>query len=215
MADATDTKSFTAFSKSQFKSYVPNINTQVDIVYKLRLPLSFQFVLDKRTSPWEMKDWDQDELNGFEIRFEKIDRLYHMVADFRSWEICCRMDYKGEKYFVDMYSHCDYTGFECQGGGCVYITKLPDFFLTSMVPMNQNPDQIYKFLKEDGYNVQAPDLQHKMHPNLWNNAPMLKYLCHDAIYKNREVLSHFQEQLPKILANSVDDFIKVRDWENE
>ena len=42
---------------------------------------------------------------------------------------------------------------------------------------------------------------------------MLKYLCHNAIYDNREILSHYKEQFPEILAKSVDDFIKVKDWD--
>ena len=120
-------------------------------------------MFDKRTSPWEMADWDQNELNDFVIETENIDRLYHMVVNdadenCRSWEICCWMYYKGEKYLVDMYSNCDYTGFDCQGGGVMCITKLPDFFLTSMVTIDQNPDQIYKSLIEDGYTVQELDL---------------------------------------------------------
>ena len=167
-----------------------------------------------------MKDWDQDDLNSFTIEAEKIDRLYHIVANeedqnLRSWEICCRMEHNGEKYFVEMNANCDYTGFDCQGGGLISITKLPDFFLSNMVSNDQNLDIIYKALLEDGYSIQEPDPLHRMHPKFWNNAPMLKYLCHDAIYKNREVLSHFKEQLPPILANSVDDFIKVKIWDYE
>ena len=84
-----------------------------------------------------------------------------------------------------------------------------------MVTINQNPDQIYKSLREDGYHVQEPDLLHKVHPKFWNNAPMLKYLCHTAIYKHRDVLPHFKDELPTILANSVNDFIKIKDWDNE
>ena len=49
----------------------------------------------------------------------------------------------------------------------------------------------------------------------WNNSPMLKYLCHNAIFENKDVLSHFKDHLSRLLANSVDDFIKVKEWENE
>ena len=205
---------------SRFKSIVPNINTQEDINDALCLPLSYQYMFEKRTSPWEMKDWDHENLNNFTIEPEKIDRLYHMVAadedqDFRSWEIACRVDYMGEKHFVEMYANCDYTGFDCQGGGHIVITKLADFFLENMVTIDQDSNQIYKFSKEDGYNVQEPDILHKVHPKFWNNVPMLKYLCHIAIYNHRDELSHFKNELPKSLVKSVDDFIIIRDWMNE
>ena len=171
----------------QFKSYSTKINSQEDIDDELVLPLSYQYMFDKRTSPWEMKDWDQDDLNTFNIQPEKIDRLYHIVADdedqnFRSWELCCRLDHKGEKYFVEMYANCDYTGFDCQGGGHICITKLADFFLNNMVTNDQNPEQIYMALLEDGYDVQEPDPLHKIHPKFCNNSPMLKYLFHNAIF---------------------------------
>ena len=104
---------------SQFKSFVANINTFEDIDDALCLPFSYQYMFDKRTSPWEMKDWDHEELNNFAIEPENIDRLYHLIADdedqtFGSWEICCRLEYIGERYFVEMYANCDYTGFDCQ-----------------------------------------------------------------------------------------------------
>lgn len=203
-----------------FKSCIQSINSQEDIDSALCLPLNYQYMFDKRTSPWEMKNWDQDDLNSFLIKPEKIDRLYHISANdedpnFRTWELCCRMDYKGEKYFVEMYANCDYTGFDCQGGGHVCITKLADFFLNNMVTNDQNPDKIFNALLEDGYDVQEPDPLHKMHPKFWNNTPMLKYLCHNAIYENKDKLPHYKVNLPQILANSVDEFIQVKDWENE
>ena len=205
---------------SRFKSIVSNINTQEDIDDALCLPLSYQYMFEKRTSPWEMKDWDHDDLINFTIEPEKIDRLYHMVANdedpnFRSWELCCRMEYNEEQYFVEMYASCDYTGFDCQGGGHIAITKLSDFFLENIVTIDQNPIKVYKSLKEDGYDVQEPDLLHKIHPKFWNNTPTLKYLCHNAIYKHRNELAHFKDKLPKILANSVDDFIKTKKWMGE
>ena len=54
-----------------------------------------------------------------------------------------------------------------------------------------------------------------IYPSKQKNAPMLKYLCHNAIYKHRDVLFHFKDELPTILANSVHDFIKIKDWDNE
>ena len=200
-----------------FKSYLPGVTTQADIEDELCLPLSYQFMFDKRTSPYELKLWVQEELNNFKIQPEMIDRLYHMIAneeddDLRSWEICCRLDYKGEKYFVVMCAHCDYTGFDCQGGGYICITKIAEFFLESMVAQDQNPSLIYKALLDDGYSVQEPDPLHKIPLRLLNNVPMLKYLCHLAIYNNKNKLSHYEQQLPNYLALSVREFIILQEW---
>ena len=77
---------------NQFISYVPNINTQQSIEDLLCLPLGYQFMFKKRTTPGELQDWDQDELDEFVIQGDKIDRLYHAVATgsvchHRIWEI--------------------------------------------------------------------------------------------------------------------------------
>ena len=203
-----------------FRSEILGISKVEDIDEQLAYPLSYQFMFDKRTSPWEMKEWEKEELSFFFIEVERIDRLYHILANesdpnFRQWELCCHMDFNGSKYFVEMYANCDYTGFDCQGGGYISFTNLPQFFLENMVTLDQDPDKIYLSLKKDGYEVAPPDHLHKMHPKAWNNPPMLKYLCHLNIHKNKEVLSNFREVLPTILANSVDEFIMVQDWLNE
>ena len=203
-----------------FKSIVPHISTQEDIDDALGHPLSYQFMFDKRTSPWEMSDWDEEKLQYFVIETSKIDRLYHITANdsdpnFRQWELCCRMHHEGEKYFVEMYANCDYTGFDCQGGGFISLTKLPSFFLENMVTIDQDPDRIYHSLKDDGYEVIKPDFLHKMHPKAWTNPPMLKYLCHLHVYDHKDTLGHYKDVLPTIIAKSVDEFIIVKEWENE
>ena len=204
----------------QFISYVPNINTQQSIEEILSLPLEYQSMFKKRTTAGEWQDWNKDKLNEFVIQADKIDRLYHVVATdsvwyHRIWEISCRMEYDGVKYFVEMNANCDYLGFNYSGRGLISITKLPDFFLRNMLSKDQNPYQIYKSLLEDGYNVQEIDPLLKMHPKFWNVVPMLKYHCHDTIYKNRNVLTQYKDQLPPILANSVEEYIQEKNWKDE
>ena len=215
-----------------FKSFVSYIRTQEDVDAALGYPFSlmhpfyFQPLFDKHTSPWEIKDWVYEDLINFTIKAEKIDRLYHMVVDDASWEIFCRVEYKGKLYFSVMYASCNDSASECPVGGYIAITKLPNFFLQSIVTPSQNPEQIYKSLIEDGYIVDEPQSK------LWNNAPKLKYLCYDVIYKHRTALPccktmlfHPSQEpvkllnyycgLPKTLLNSVNNFIIAKDWENK
>ena len=67
-----------------------------------------------------------------------------------------------------MQANCDYTaGFDCQGGGYMCITKLPEFFLENIVTHELNVDAIYKSLLDDGYGVHQPDPLHKTYPLAW------------------------------------------------
>ena len=201
----------------EFISYEPNICTREDIDDEIGYALNYQYCFNRITSPWEMEDWDQDELRSFKIEIEKIDRIYRIYVNieddnFRSWWISCRMHYKGEKYFVDMLSNCESCGFECQGEGTIRITKLPDFFLNHVLECDEANDVVYQALLKEGYNVQEPDPLQLTDPQYWKNVPMLKYMCHYTIYNNRDVLSHYKEHLPRLLSKSVDDFIKVKEW---
>ena len=45
----------------------------------------------------------------------------------------------------------------------------------------------------------------------WKNVPMLKYLCHEAVYRNREKLRGDIPLLPNILRNSIEDYIKTEE----
>ena len=106
------------------RSMVPGINTQSDIgdVFDLPFTPSFWNMYQLKTSPWELID------KNFEIVPEKIDRLYYLCSHvifpkLRNWEICFRMEYNSELYFVEMYATCDYLEpwFDSWGSGYVYI----------------------------------------------------------------------------------------------
>ena len=116
--------------------------------------------------------------------------------------------------FLTLYANCGARGFEDRGEGEIVVTKLPGLFMTSMVPDYLNLDTIFRELLTDGYDIPKPDAMLRRHPKFWNNAPALKYLCHVAILKNRDMLRHFKEQLPTSLATSVENFIKIKDWES-
>ena len=194
-----------------FKSYVPGIESPNDIFYHMCYPLEYQYLFEKRTSPWEMQEIDHRYLENFRIESHQIDRLYLLEEGERDyvkpWDLMCRLNVDGVKYFVSMGASCDYTGFDCRGGGFIQFTKLPDFFLENIADY---PDMIYTYLKNDGYSVQKPNLEHRVSRKFWKNPPMLKFLCHEGIYKHSNVLSHFKEVLPKMLVNSVMEFIQIQ-----
>ena len=76
-------------------------------------------------------------------------------------------------------------------------------------------DKIYLSLLQDGYRIPKPDHSYYISPKIRRNVPSLKFLCHEHIYKNQEILSHFKYVLPQVLANSVIDSIKCKKWVEE
>ncbi|CAL4124743.1 unnamed protein product [Meganyctiphanes norvegica] len=196
-------------------SIVEGVKDTSDIDNLVGTALLYQHMFNKKTSPWEMNDFDDGELNNFSIELEKLDRIYYVyhfddsVAS-REYELLARMDYKGSKVFVQLSAGCDYTGFDCQGGGEIYVTKRPDFFLKSVVDGSNNPKRIWQALLDDGYSVCEPTEFDLLPQGLWQNVPMLKFLTHMAVYQHKEKLSFYPEVLPPLLRQSMDDFIQVR-----
>ena len=204
-----------------FKSEVLDIHSRIDIEDILFLPLIYQNLFDKKTSPEERKEWNEENLKSFSIDVNKIDHLYHLVLseavpNYRKWELSCRMKHDRQDYFVVMNAECVFSdGPDGQGYGCISFTKLPRFFMNYMVTLDQGLEKIYQALKNDKYEVELPDCQHHGDTKDWKNAPMLIYLCHLSIYNNKEMLIHFKRILPKLLANSVEEFIAIKKWQQE
>ena len=209
-------------SKDGFKSYDPNVTTLEDVEECIAYALGHQqYIVDRYTSPWEKDELKHDELEKYAVDSEDIDRVYRIVSnekayDDMDWSMLCRVDYKGEKYFVSFDASCCHHGFDCEysQGGSIFITKLPDFFLNSLVG-DFDRDTVYRALQDDGYFVRIDTQSYfRTRPRkCWRDTPTLKFLCHSTIYKPRDVLSHFKEHLPKLLSGSVENFIKLKDWE--
>ena len=77
-----------------------------------------QYIVDRYTSPWEKDELKQDELEKYAVDSEDIDRVYKIVSneeayDNSDWSMRCRVDYKGEKYFVSFNASCCPHGFDC------------------------------------------------------------------------------------------------------
>ena len=163
-----------------------------------------------------------------------IDRLYHLyskvkedVYDHDHYELFCRMWYEGEPYFVAMMAEAFVIcGFDCVSCSCttgdILFCKSPYFFLQHMFCsfFNSNDyeeitNKIYLSLLQDGYRIPKPDHSYHISPKFRRNVPLLKFLCHEHIYENQEILSHFKYKLPQVLVTSVNEMIKCKKWVEE
>lgn len=200
-----------------FKSIIPSVTSAEDMSEFIGLALSYQYMFDRRTSPWEMEHFEDNELEKFEIDLEKVDRLYYIYAyDDEAfgtkYEILARLDCQGKSAYVNLVASCDFTGFECQGGGYIYISFNANVFTKIMLNDHHKRDLIYNSLANDGVNVEGQSEHDRLPACMWQSAPMLKYLCHLAIYEHKDRLRHvYTEALPEVLINSIDEFLKLQE----
>ncbi|XP_068226098.1 uncharacterized protein [Palaemon carinicauda] len=193
---------------------VPDADTMEDY---LSNALDYQYMFEKRTTPWEMAQWDPDELQSFKIDLEKVDRLYHIsfIEDGcvgQEYELIARLNHKGRLLYVELTAGCDYTGFDCQGYGIIFVSSDANLFLNLVLTNNCKKDLIHKSLSEDGVETEELSIEYNACSRMFlKNTPMLKYLCHMSIYENRIKLEPHLSTLPKILKKSVDEFIKFKE----
>lgn len=178
--------------------------------------LLYQHMFERKTSPWEMNQWDQDELQSFDVELDKVDRLYNIDyfndgVSGSSFYLMVRMVYNEKHVFVELNASCDYTGFDCQGGGDIFITINPNLFSKVITRPPDDMERLYQSLAEDGYHIDKQTEHDHTPVAAWHNAPMLKFLCHLAIFDNKDKLQHYQQVLPKVLKDSVHEFIIIRD----
>ncbi|XP_069972496.1 uncharacterized protein [Penaeus vannamei] len=198
-----------------FKSIVETVNSAEEIDDLIGEALTYQDMLDKRTSPWEMHCWSQEELQNFRIKLSNVDRLYHIHffddhLEERKFVLVARILYKERHVFVQLIAGCDFTGFHCRGGGEIYISLDAQVFLKSVLDQKYDIQKIWRAMVDDGYNVEQPSEYDLKPMRLWHSTPMLKFLCHMAVYNNKEYLKHYNQVLPKSLVDCVDEFIKLR-----
>lgn len=96
------------------------------------------------------------------------------------------------------------------GGGEIYISLDAQVFLKSVLDQKYDIQKIWRAMVDDGYNVEQPSEYDLKPMRLWHSTPMLKFLCHMAVYNNKEYLKHYNQVLPKSLVDCVDEFIKLR-----
>ena len=210
-------ESDTLITHPNFKSLDPLVKDAETMDEYLGAALLYQRQLEKKTTPWEAQQWDYDALQEFEINLEKVDRLYHIDYEDigcgrRCFEMIARMEYEDEQLlYVELQASCDFS----EEGGFIFISKDANIFMKLVLAENDiNRDPIYESLQEDSIYVEEEEdntLHNKFARMMLRNVPMLKYLCHETIYDNRDVLRGYRSLLPNILIESLDDFIRTRD----
>lgn len=202
---------------SDFRSIDASITTADDMADLVGHALSFQYMFDRRTSPWEMENFDDDDLQSFEVNLEEVDRLYYINhyddgISNREYEILARMDYGNKKAYVNVVACCDFTGFDCQGGGYIFVSFNANVFTKIMLGRQHDHEHIYRSLAEDGVAVEKQSEYDRAPACSWQSVPMLKYLCHVKISDRKNNLSQiYSEHLPKVLAESVGEFLRFRE----
>ena len=142
----------------------------------LRNMLSHQYRFYRRTSPFEFKQWNNEDFQNFEVKLQDIDRLYYMDStrqdSISNYRVTFRIRYKENLYYVDLNTCSHRKGFDiwgarCMyitrepyiiwGAGCMYITREPYIFTDLIVESLSNKHYIYRSLQEDGIQVDTDD----------------------------------------------------------
>ena len=194
-----------------FKTVVNGVKDACDMEQYVGYALVHQYSFKKKTTPWEM----HDDLQKFKIDLEKVDRLYYIYhtedAGDQEFSMVARMDYKGQKLYFELDANCDYTGFSGIGGGFIFVSSDANVFMKVVLKSNFNIDCIYQSLSDDGIDFEEQNEYDRADNIFWKNPPKLKYLCHQAIYDHKSNLEAHFVNLPTILKDSVNDFIRMKD----
>ncbi|XP_050710585.1 uncharacterized protein LOC126995225 [Eriocheir sinensis] len=210
----TPSQNSQTIQQENLKSFVAKVKTYDDLLECMEPALSYQFMFERKTSPWEMFEWDQNELQNFKVEAEKIDRVYyvHCTEDElgSDFYVLCRMKYANKHVFVEFAAGCDYTGFDCQGGGEIYITfNATNFFNEALQNLHDTDDTnvLLHALQEDGYHVDAHQESRKERIDSWNNPLTMNFLCHETIKDCRGSCTCCPDVLLKPLINGIDQLI--------
>lgn len=180
-----------------FKSLQAEVKNVNDIEKLVGHAFCYQYMFERRAPPWESRLWDWEELQQIKVETDKINRLYSIAyyndgVSGSNFYLLVRMEYEhteGRHVFMELTASCDYTGFDCQGGGEIYTTVNPNLFCKVITgPPIQEMEDIRRSLTEDGYHLMAWHVHRPISAWYNNNPPMLKHLWHLAIKNNIEKL---------------------------
>lgn len=204
-------------AEDKFISLVQHVKNTDDIEEDLAYPLMHQSIFDRRTSPWEMSSWDQDELQSFLIDHSCIDRVYVLrsrtdpLSAEGDYSLIARMKYKDKHIFVSLEANCDSSGFDCQGYGEIYVSFDASIFYNTILCEESNNELMFNLLRQDNYDVTVLPESGQSRVTTWHNPSSLLFLCHEAFRHNKHRLAHYADVLPKRVADSLDEFIKVKE----
>ena len=210
-----------------FKSIDPRVRDAEMMNDFLFLPLYYQNMFYKMTTPGEKRIWGVYELSGFRINLEEVDRLYYIYSgsnyissDFRrglNWDFCMvgRMDHNRGSLYIFLTASCDDFGFMWAWNSRIFISGDADLFMKVVATSELRLKCIYQSLTEDGIPFHQVT-EYLMGPRRnWKDVPTLKYLCYEAVFDNMTSLRDSYRTLPRILKDDVDDFITTKDLINQ
>nr|BDT62726.1 MAG: hypothetical protein [Metapenaeus ensis nimavirus] len=194
-----------------FKSLDPSMSTQEDIDILMGGVLTLQHMFAKRTSPWEMAEWPGHQLENFRIETKTVERLYHIShfddgVSIESFKLVVRVLYRKKPVYAILMAVWDYMSGSV--GGKIYVSLNAQIFLKSILCSDSNPHDIWASMVEDGLKVEEPSDFDFLPVGRWRNVPRLTFLCHMNIVNDERLREAAARDLPKILADSVEDFLR-------
>ena len=204
-----------------FRSLNPFVKDAETVDEYLEEALFYQDNFDKRTTPWEAQQWDPEALREFMINLEKIDRLYYICHEndcvgYRTIMVA-RMEFEDYQYYYVQLAASYNNKNSCYlDWGSIFISKDANIFMKLVLAELQedfNKDPIYASLREDSIYVEEEDNTRfdKLSRMKWKNTPKLKYFCHEVIYQNSDTFREYRSLLPKMLTESIDNFIRTKE----
>ena len=201
-----------------FKSLVPNI-TDVGLIkyYLLERVLCYQNNFKKITTPWELQEWNYNELQDFVINLEEVDRLYYIYRNDYTfngiyYEMIVRMHYNNNIIYVHLMAFCFHFMYY---RGHLYISQDP-YIIKSILQNKKNQNSlkfyIYKPFKDNIYDI-GKEIKKKYIPLLKKkNIPLLKILCLNTIYRYKYLLEYkYKYLLPICIVKDIDKYIDIKD----
>ena len=191
-------------SNLDFKSCDPNFQHANTFLAYIEHAFENQCHFDKNTTPCEMNYWNYEDLQAFEIDVDKIDRMYHVYEENHwDYEFIIRMQFDGKPLYVELFG----WGFQWLAVGHIYLSRNVDMFMKCVLGSNPyrdtskyNVKAIYELLKEDGIYLEEGSC-----------APTLQQLCYATISNNIATLQEYKTELPKMLTENVNYFIKTEE----
>lgn len=201
-----------------FETVVPSVKDAMYIYSHFKGALFYQRWFKKKTTPWELKDWRSNELERFKVDVMKIDRLYYIKKTSDrcglSYSLVFRMDYsKNKKHKRDsLYVELFATFYHCYHFlGYIFVSRDANVFM-KLVSRPKDKTLVYESLRKDGIHAEKEEVCEEEEEGVFCKTPnTLKYLCQEAVYLSRDMLRGFASVLPKLLTNSVDDFVKTKE----
>ncbi|XP_050719476.1 uncharacterized protein LOC127000095 [Eriocheir sinensis] len=195
-----------------FHTLVPEVADAEAMNTTVGRAICHQYLFDRRTSPREVSLWAPGELQEFNISLQCVDRLYHIYkSEDHIFELVTRVEYKDRYLFVELSCSCYFEGFECQGGGQIYVSYSASLFTKVITTKLWNEELFYQSLAQDGYLVEGRSVFERCPPARWHTPPSLMALSHLTVSNNKDNLGHYRELLPTAVAQSVDEFVQVQE----